>query len=85
MTNEELVQKLRDQGKSPSPDAVNPQHYRLHPSGVEAITVAEHFNFCLGNAIKYIWRSGQKGNALEDLKKARWYLDREINRLEKPQ
>jgi hypothetical protein len=38
--------------------------------------------FCLGNAVKYIWRCGQKGDAIEDLKKARWYIDREIARLE---
>lgn len=65
-------------------EAVNhPKHYNEHPSGVECITIAEHFGFCLGNAIKYIWRAGLKSaNALEDLKKARWYLDREISRLE---
>ena len=64
-------------------DPVNhPSHYTTHRSGVECITITEHFNFCLGNAIKYIWRSGEKGNELEDLKKARWYLDREIQRLE---
>jgi hypothetical protein len=40
-------------------------------------------NFCLGNAVKYIWRAGLKDNSLEDLKKARWYLDREIARLDK--
>jgi hypothetical protein len=61
---------------------INPRHYQSHPSGVEAIVIAEHFNFCLGNVIKYIWRAGQKGGALEDLKKARWYLGREIERLE---
>jgi hypothetical protein len=60
----------------------NPPHYQSHPSGVECITIAEHFSFCLGNAIKYIWRAGEKGNKLEDLKKSRWYLDREIQRLE---
>jgi hypothetical protein len=49
---------------------------------VETITVTEHMNFCLGNAMKYIWRAGQKGSALEDLRKARWYLDREIRRIE---
>jgi hypothetical protein len=64
-------------------DPINPQHYKSHPSGIECITVTEHFNFCLGNAIKYIWRSAEKGNTLEDLKKARWYLDREISRLSK--
>ena len=40
-------------------------------------------NFCRGNAIKYLWRAGDKNNELEDLKKARWYLDREISRIEK--
>jgi len=62
--------------------AVNPAHYRAHPSGVECIRITEHFNFNLGNAIKYVWRAGLKGQALEDLKKARWYLDREIARIE---
>ncbi len=58
----------------------HPQHYTAHPSGVECITVTEHFNFNLGNAIKYIWRADEKNNAIEDLKKARWYLDREIDK-----
>lgn len=62
-------------------DAINPAHYRSHPSGIEAIQVTEHLNFCLGNAIKYIWRAGLKADAIEDLEKARWYLDREIARL----
>ncbi len=61
----------------------HPSHYTSHPSGIECIQLAEHMNFCLGNAMKYLWRSGQKGDALEDLKKARWYIDREIGRLEK--
>lgn len=65
-------------------DMVNhPPHYKEHPSGVECITITEHMNFCLGNAVKYIWRAGLKGSAVEDLKKARWYLDREIERLSK--
>lgn len=65
-----------------APDLVNePPHYRSHPSGVECIKITEHMNFCLGNALKYIWRAGQKGELLEDLKKARWYLDREIARM----
>ena len=63
----------------------HPQHYNSNPSGVECIVVAEHMSFCLGNALKYIWRAGLKGDALEDLKKARRYLDREIQRLEKQQ
>ena len=65
-------------------DNVNrPKHYNAHPSGVEFIQVTEHMNFCRGNAMKYIWRAGEKGDELEDLKKARWYINREIERLEK--
>ena len=65
-------------------DPVNhPRHYTEHPSGVECIQITEHMGFCLGNAIKYIWRADLKGNSIEDLKKARWYLDREISKREK--
>lgn len=65
-------------------DPVNaPQHYRAHPSGVECIQITEHMGFCLGNAIKYLWRADEKGRAIEDLEKARWYIDREIQRRRK--
>lgn len=64
-------------------DNVNkPPHYTAHPSGVECIQITEHMNFCLGNALKYIWRAGLKQNEVEDLKKAVWYLNREIERVE---
>ena len=67
-------------------DAVNhPRHYTSHASGVECIEVVEHFGFCIGNAIKYLWRAGLKGDAIEDLEKARWYVDREIQRRRKEQ
>ena len=63
-------------------DPVNhPKHYTEHPSGVECIEITEHFNFNKGNAIKYIWRSADKGKEVEDLRKARWYIDREIARI----
>jgi hypothetical protein len=61
----------------------HPRHYTAHPSGVEAITVCEHFNFNVGNAMKYLWRAGLKGDAVVDLEKGRWYVDREIERLKK--
>lgn len=62
-------------------DGVNhPPHYTQHPSGVECIDITEHFNFNLGNAIKYIWRAGLKGDSVEDLRKAAWYVQREIER-----
>lgn len=64
-------------------DMVNhPPHYTDHPSGVECIQITEHMGFCLGNAVKYIWRADLKGNAIEDLRKARFYIDREIQRRE---
>lgn len=64
-----------------SDDNVNhPKHYNSHPSGIEAITVCEHMSFNIGNAIKYLWRADFKGAALEDLKKAVWYINREIEK-----
>lgn len=66
-------------------DPVNhPKHYQ-GKAGVECIDVVEHMNFNRGNAIKYIWRAGEKDPAAEitDLEKARWYVDREIARLKK--
>lgn len=60
----------------------NPPHYTQHPSGIEAIVITEWMGFCLGNCLKYIWRADHKGG-LEDLKKAQYYLNREIERREK--
>lgn len=59
-----------------------PPHYRSHPSGVECIEITMHMNFCLGNAMKYIWRCEDKGDKVENLKKAIWYLEQEIERIE---
>lgn len=62
-------------------DMVNhPKHYTSHPSGIECIVIVEHMNFCLGSAVKYIWRADAKFNDIEDLKKAAWYVNREIER-----
>ncbi|MCA0424956.1 MAG: DUF3310 domain-containing protein [Proteobacteria bacterium] len=64
-------------------DPVNhPAHYTGHPSGVECITIARHMGFNLGNAVKYIWRADLKGNAIEDLRKAAFYIEDEIKRRE---
>jgi hypothetical protein len=71
--------------KTTKKEAVNhPSHYQS--GGLEAIDVIEAFGlgFCLGNTAKYILRAGRKGDAVEDLKKARWYLDREISNRETP-
>lgn len=62
----------------------NPSHYT--DGNIEVIDFIEDKNlgFCLGNSVKYISRAGKKdpSKLLEDLKKAKWYLEREINRLE---
>jgi Protein of unknwon function (DUF3310) len=58
----------------------NPKHYTSHPSGIDCIQITEHMGFCLGNAIKYVWRADLKGDAIEDLEKAVWYIRREIER-----
>lgn len=66
-------------------EAVNhPAHYGGALNPYEAIKVIEAWDlgFCLGNTVKYISRAGKKNDVLEDLKKARWYLDREIQNLE---
>jgi rRNA processing protein Krr1/Pno1 len=65
-------------------EAVNhPPHYQS-ASGIEAIDVIEAFGlgFHRGNAVKYLLRAGRKGDTLTDLKKAAWYLSREIDRLQ---
>jgi hypothetical protein len=64
-------------------DSVNrPKHYTSHASGIECIQITEHMSFCLGNALKYLWRADLK-NGVEDLRKAEWYVRREIERREK--
>ena len=61
----------------------HPSHYTSHPSGIECIEITEHMNFNLGNAVKYIWRAGEKENEniIQGLEKAKWYIQREINRI----
>lgn len=63
-------------------DPIHPAHYRSHPSGIECIQIAEHWPFNLGSALKYLWRCDLKdgANEIEDLKKAIWYIEREIKR-----
>lgn len=65
-----------------SDNVEHPQHYLNHPSGVECITITEHMGFNLGNAIKYVWRADLKNDAIEDLRKAAWYINREIQKRE---
>lgn len=56
----------------------HPDHYTWLP--VEAIEITERFNFCMGNALKYVMRADRKGKPIEDIRKAIWYLERELVR-----
>lgn len=59
----------------------HPAHYNQHPSGVECIDVVETMTFNVGNAVKYLWRAGLKSeDAVTDLEKALWYVNREQSR-----
>lgn len=69
----------------------HPKHYNCDPSGIECIEIIRHRNFNIGSAMKYLWRHGlkkeegmaDKDKAIEDLKKAIFYIEDEINRIEK--
>lgn len=63
----------------------HPSHYTAHPSGVEPIALTRHESFLRGNILKYVMRAPYKGRELEDMRKARQYLDWEIERLESNQ
>lgn len=70
-----------------SNDAVDhPAHYTAY-AGIEVIQLTEQMNFCRGNAVKYIARAGLKDadKEIEDLEKARWYIEREIDRIRSAQ
>lgn len=72
-------------------DSINPDHYKDGPTHtpcgdpIECADIAQEMDFCLGNVLKYIWRAGKKDpkKHIEDLEKAKWYLNREIMRLKK--
>lgn len=69
----------------------NPKHYTSHPSGIECIEITRHYDYCIGNAIKYLWRAGikteqgmqDKEKEIEDLRKAIWYINDKIDNLMK--
>lgn len=64
-------------------EVYHPKHYNLHPTGIECIDVIEEMTLNIGNAVKYLWRTGLKPgvSAIKDLDKAIWYIEREKNRL----
>jgi hypothetical protein len=76
---------VKGSAKKPYEKVNNPRHYNSHPSGVECIDVIEHMTFNSGTALKYLWRAGLKPGeeTVEDLKKALWYVGREIKKVTK--
>jgi hypothetical protein len=83
--DDSLATPITDATRAHRDEAVDhPAHYGGADNPYEAIKVIEAWNlgFCLGNTVKYISRAGKKADVLEDLKKARWYLDRQIANME---
>jgi hypothetical protein len=62
-------------------DNIHPEHYKGKVQPIDLID-AHELNFNLGNVVKYCCRQGKKESALDDLKKAQYYLNREIQKLE---
>jgi len=82
VVTEEVVEAVLETF-TPAPDPVNhPHHYTM--GGIETIDFieAKKLSFHLGNVVKYITRAEHKGNQLQDLQKALWYLEREIKRIQ---
>jgi hypothetical protein len=85
----DVVDTYRRHGKAHEGLVSHPLHYNSHPSGIECIEIARHYCFSIGNAIKYLWRAGLKQEIgksdvtkeIEDLKKAKWYIDDRIKQL----
>jgi hypothetical protein len=78
-----LHERMAERAEAPEVDVVNhPSHYTAHPSGVECIEITEHMSFTIGNAVKYLWRADLKhaDGGIEDLRKAEFYVKREIER-----
>ncbi len=64
-----------------SKDNINPDHYNQHPSGIKCIEITRHMNYNRGSAMAYIWRAGKKTDEIEDLMKAIWHLQDEVETL----
>lgn len=89
ITIDEPAAPARTTGRAPgagqSAAVDHPLHYNAHPSGVECIEVIEHMPANVAMAVKYCWRAGLKESSkeIEDMEKAVWYLQREVQRLKK--
>jgi hypothetical protein len=80
----EIVDEINEYLTKAEDDEINrPSHYTWLPNGVEVIDITEIMGFSLGNVVKYVLRANHKhDDPLTDLRKAAWYINREIERLE---
>jgi hypothetical protein len=79
------MRRIEGEGIKPNVkyDNVNhPEWYTKHPSGIECITITRHYCFSIGNAIKYLCRTGKKDETVQELKKAAWYINKLIESYE---
>lgn len=89
--SEVKVISLEEASKAISKTIEHPSHYTSHPSGIECIEIAKYYDFCIGSAIKYLWRAGLKSEEgkstkekeIEDLKKAITFIQFKIDTLTK--
>lgn len=74
--------ELQSEGAAANDDVNHPSHYTSY-KGIEVIQLTEQMNFNRGNSVKYVARAGLKNpeTEIQDLEKAKWYLEREIQRL----
>lgn len=87
---QKVLKEMSDKNEAPTDNVNHPEWYTKHPSGIECIDIAKYYDFCIGNAFKYLWRAGLKKDAsledkqkeVEDLKKAVWYINKKIELIE---
>ncbi len=70
--------EIRDEVDSMNDPVNHPQHYTSNPFPLETIDITKHYDFCIGNALKYVFRHEHKGNPKQDLEKAIWYLQKKL-------
>lgn len=87
---QKVLKEMLDKEEISTDNVNHPEWYTKHPSGIECIDIAKYYDFCIGNAFKYLWRAGLKKDAsledkqkeVEDLKKAIWYINKKIELIE---
>lgn len=87
---QKVLKEMLDKEEISTDNVNHPEQYTKHPSGIECIDIAKYYDFCIGNAFKYLWRAGLKKDAsledkqkeVEDLKKAIWYINKKIELIE---